>query len=75
MALAMAHGRKNPTGKFVHTEDGKIQKFVTPFGKYSADKRKDIMEKAFKFTFVRHPFERLVSAYRSKMIGIKRKDK
>ena len=65
--LARAAGVKKIDHMFVHTN--KLDKFVRPFAIFQPEKRKEIMRNHFKFMFVRHPFERLISAYKDKILS------
>ena len=38
---------------------------------FSADQQKQILETYFKFTFVREPFERILSAYKDKFVHLR----
>jgi len=49
----------------VHSE--KSNKYVALFSNFSPQKQEEILQNHFKFMFVRHPFERLVSAYLDKI--------
>jgi len=50
--------------KIVHSH--KVDRFIPPLDRFSLQKREEIMRNYFKFMFVRHPFERLISAYKDK---------
>ena len=66
--LARANGMKENLN--VHV-DKRLDKFLPPFySSYGPAERQKIWKKNFKFMFVRHPFERLVSAHRNKFIEI-----
>jgi len=65
--LARAAGSGNITDPmFVH--GSRLDKYVRPFHRFTPQEREEIMRTHFKFMFVRHPFERLISAYRDKML-------
>jgi len=67
--LARAAGVKEMNIKFVHTN--KLDKFLRKFSTFPPEKREEIMRDYFKFMFVRHPFERLISAYKDKILSQK----
>jgi len=63
--LATAAGKKNPSDEFVHF--GNLNKYLRRFFSFSPLEKEEILRNHFKFMFVRHPFERLISAYLDKL--------
>ena len=42
---------------------------------FPPDQQKQMLETYFKFTFVREPFERILSAYKDKFVHIRKEDR
>ena len=64
--MAALNGYHNQTGPAVHRRENKLFKLLKD---YPQNKRNTIMRSYMKFMFVREPFERLLSAYKSKFMG------
>ena len=47
------------------------RKYLLPISNYSQPEQERMMRNYFKFMFVRHPFDRLVSAWRDKFVDKK----
>jgi len=62
--LSQANGA--PSHLDVHSR--RVYRYVDLFGKLSPVAKQRVLDSYFKFVFVRHPFERLVSAYLDKFI-------
>lgn len=74
-ALKFVLGQVNglpPSYSMSRVHDVAMNKYVRPFASYSNQEKKvDIWNNSFKFMFVRHPLERLVSAHRNKFQEIR----
>lgn len=59
---------QNPERWGAHSK--KANQYVPPFNSFPTKKRRELLREHFKFMFVRHPLERLVSAHRDKFVEI-----
>jgi hypothetical protein len=65
-ALAYANGA--PRTIRVHADVEEMLNYITPLVNLTSDEIEKASKTRFKFMFVRHPFERLASAYREKLL-------
>lgn len=70
IALGRMNGMPDDhVGHFVHGHG--LYSYLQPWNTFGLYERQQMWKSAFKFLFVRHPFDRLVSAYYNKIVDMK----